>query len=175
MTTNDTEFLSDKTGERRYWIIDLTDKEKDVDFGDWDWIAENNEQLFAEAYHYRNIKWEPFTKEVQEYMDDLISGHKTIDPIEDFIVNWYADITKERKEKGIEVNDIRPELINENPEFKDKYITKNISTILTQVLHLKKKKTKRNGKIPYLYFPTNKTPKECNDREELISDVIKDF
>lgn len=175
MTTNDTEFLSDKTGERRYWIIDLTDKEKDIDFGDWDWVEENNEQLFAEAYHYKDIKWAPFTKEVQEYMDDLVMGHKTIDPTEDFIVNWYGDITKERKEEGIEINDIRPELINENPEFKDKYITRNISMILIQVLHLKKKKTKRNGKTPYLYFPTHRTLEDYGERKELVSDIIKDF
>jgi hypothetical protein len=44
MSTNDTEPFRDMTGNRRYWVIDADER---VDF---EWLATNRDQLFAEAY-----------------------------------------------------------------------------------------------------------------------------
>lgn len=44
MSTNDTEPFRDLTGNRRYWVID---SDEVVDF---EWISDNRDQLFAEAY-----------------------------------------------------------------------------------------------------------------------------
>jgi predicted P-loop ATPase len=46
MSTNDTEPFRDSTGNRRYWAVQSNEP---VNF---EWIAQNREQLFAEAYHY---------------------------------------------------------------------------------------------------------------------------
>ena len=44
-STNETEFLKDRTGERRFWPVDAPKKLDRV------WLSENVDQLWAEAYH----------------------------------------------------------------------------------------------------------------------------
>ena len=44
-TTNETKFLNDSTGNRRYWVIQIGDR---IDVG---WLKENRDQMWAEAYH----------------------------------------------------------------------------------------------------------------------------
>lgn len=46
ITTNETEYLSDPTGNRRFMPIEMYN-----DFIDIEWFTENREQLFAEAVH----------------------------------------------------------------------------------------------------------------------------
>ena len=54
-TTNDSTFLKDKTGSRRYWIVDvpsdplLLDTDKAQPEADLDWLRANRDQLLAEA------------------------------------------------------------------------------------------------------------------------------
>lgn len=45
MSTNDTEPFRDITGNRRYWVVASDSR---VDF---EWLTENRDQLYAEAYH----------------------------------------------------------------------------------------------------------------------------
>lgn len=46
LSTNDAEPFKDVTGNRRYWVIDVTKKINFV------WLQENRDQIFAEAVHY---------------------------------------------------------------------------------------------------------------------------
>src|ERR1019366_5023328 len=46
MTTNQEEYLKDETGNRRWLPVRLVKKTADTE-----WLAENREQIFAEAYH----------------------------------------------------------------------------------------------------------------------------
>lgn len=80
-TTNDSHYLEDETGARRYWPINVNDI-------DLDYIRQNREQLFAEAvYRFRQLKetwWEvpeEDTKKIQE-------TKRVIDPWEDTITEW---------------------------------------------------------------------------------------
>ena len=45
MTTNDHEVLRDQTGNRRFWMVKFDTP------ADFEWLEENRDQLFAEAYH----------------------------------------------------------------------------------------------------------------------------
>src|SRR5699024_8654303 len=49
-TTNDGEFLHDRTGNRRFWPVDVG--VKDHDKHPWDLTKEDINQLWAEAKHY---------------------------------------------------------------------------------------------------------------------------
>lgn len=66
MSTNDTEPFRDVTGNRRYWVVNGREK---VNF---EWLIQNRDQLFAEAYHYylkkKDLPQVPFdiASEIQE-------------------------------------------------------------------------------------------------------------
>lgn len=50
-TTNETEFLRDTTGNRRFWVVDTPNSDSRVDFRP-ELTAEVVQQIWAEAYHY---------------------------------------------------------------------------------------------------------------------------
>lgn len=57
MTTNDNEPLRDVTGNRRYWLVDVKEK------FNFNWVKENRDQLFAEAYYViKNKKEDEYPK-----------------------------------------------------------------------------------------------------------------
>ena len=64
-STNEKDFLRDGTGSRRYWVVEcprldgLSDFDPAQPTANYQWIADNREQLLAEAYHHykAGVKW----------------------------------------------------------------------------------------------------------------------
>lgn len=66
MTTNDTEYMIDGAGDRRFWPVRCgVSKIPDID-----WIKENRDQIWAEAYHYARLKNDKGEFEHKTYMED---------------------------------------------------------------------------------------------------------
>jgi len=163
MTTNDSEYLKDKTGERRYWPVVIPD---DVEFGDWDWIIENKDQLFAEAYTHIDDKYKQLPEEVQKYLDVLVEGRKEIDPLEELIANWYHDLSTETKTDGVTVQNGKDKV--ENPDMRNKYLDREISQIYKHTLHLKQDRHyDKTGKRKRVYMPTKRTIMSEDSKETL--------
>jgi predicted P-loop ATPase len=89
-TTNSTEFLKDKTGNRRFWPVDVFKGKKDI------WVDLDNErdQIWAETYHlYKSgEKIYPNKEEklLATYQQNL---HMEVDELEQIIadrLNWLA-------------------------------------------------------------------------------------
>jgi predicted P-loop ATPase len=91
-TTNNPDFLADKTGNRRYWIVevghgkkrlsvwdDLTDDVVDQMWAEAKWIYEKGEELFldarlekmAEEVQKRHTDGEEMFSEIEDYLDTL--------------------------------------------------------------------------------------------------------
>jgi len=158
MTTNEIEYLQDKTGERRYWIIDIP---RSVKLGDWDWVSENREQLFAEAYTHIDDKYEFMPEDVLEYWTDLVVRRKEVDPIEDVIIEWFAHLPKTTRELGVGVIEAKEYIKTKDmSEFKNQYLDKHISSIFTGVLKLEQRRTRVDGVQKRMYFPTSHTPQQ---------------
>jgi hypothetical protein len=66
-TTNDDSFLTDRTGNRRYWIIEIDPKYNENNTIDLKWLIENRDQLWGEAYHlYKNTTEDEIQKETRD-------------------------------------------------------------------------------------------------------------
>ena len=83
MSTNDAEPFKDVTGNRRYWTVDVKDK---INF---EWLINNRDQLFAEAYFklQNKIELEPVPEEEALARQD---AHLAED-------SWTDDIVREVK------------------------------------------------------------------------------
>jgi predicted P-loop ATPase len=80
-TTNSDDFLQDRTGNRRFWVIEV---QKPVDIK---WLEENRDKIWAAAYHLyrqREIWW--LTQEEEGQSRDINQGFMDALPFEDEIL-----------------------------------------------------------------------------------------
>jgi len=100
MTTNDTDYLKDETGNRRWLPVKLT-KEADVD-----WITENRDQLYAEAYHrvevLKETTWEYPKDDLDELQESRTAAETHMEDIED----WYLGLSMTKRRDGITVKEV---------------------------------------------------------------------
>jgi len=98
VTANNDEILKDETGNRRWWVVVMPDKEADID-----WLEENRDQLFAEAYHrLMNLKestWEVPTDALIEQQESVRMREQN----EDIFTKWYNNLYGETKNAGVTV------------------------------------------------------------------------
>lgn len=83
MTTNQEEYLKDETGNRRWLPVAVKG------IADTDWLQENREQLFAEAYHRVSVLKETTYEFPDDDMLAAQNARRVSDPDEERIVEWY--------------------------------------------------------------------------------------
>ncbi|MBC3804573.1 virulence-associated protein E [Acetobacterium fimetarium] len=171
-TTNDTEYLRDTTGNRRFWPVDLgiTDSTKNV-FTDLDGEVD---QIWAEAY----VAWQLgerlyLTGDVEAMAKEIQEDHKESNPKEGMIIeflkkkvppNWDKRSLSERRmfwaseqmQSGCELverdrvcaAEIWCECLGGDPKQMKRQDSKEINNILSGIKGLKKhKSTQRFGKL----------------------------
>lgn len=94
MTTNQTEYLKDETGNRR-WLPVATIGEANVE-----WLRTNRDQLLAEALYRVSVLKEP-THEFPAETKEQQARRQVSDPNEDRIMEWYMDLTDNVKASGV--------------------------------------------------------------------------
>ncbi len=157
MTTNEEHYLKDDTGNRR-WLPFLTGTI------DVEWIKENRDQLFAEAYHRVIILREPTWEFPKEETEDAQSQRRTIDPQAEEVVEWYCGLTEEQRNDGITTKNAFDAIYNKSTtvilrEAKMNRVDEiRMGSILRVSLFLKKKRQMTNGVTKNRYFPTERTP-----------------
>ena len=81
-TTNKAEFITDQTGSRRYWPVEIGTI-------DTDWTEANREQIWAEAVAaYNNGEKWYLDNEVQKELETQSSEFRQIDPWHEIVENW---------------------------------------------------------------------------------------
>jgi predicted P-loop ATPase len=156
MTTNEIQYLKDETGNRRWWVVRMPEE---VD-ADVEWIEENRDQLFAEAYHRREEGWLDIPKDVAEEKQE---ESRIVDNIEEKVVDWYGNLSEEAREKGVSPWDFfeflhigkeekMPVTIPWNIEIK-------VKSAFAGVLRLVFAQRRREGKKVRRWFMSKSTPK----------------
>ena len=99
MTTNDTDYLKDETGNRRWLPVRLT-KEADVD-----WIIENRDQLYAEAVHRVETLGETTWEYPKDDLDELQESRTAAETHMEDIEDWYLELSMTKRKAGITVKE----------------------------------------------------------------------
>lgn len=159
VTTNKLE-LKDDTGNRRWLPVSL-EKVADID-----WIKENRDQLFAEAYHRVIINGES-THEYPLELEDLQDSRAEWSDDDEEIMLWYAGLTDQEREDGITITmGFNQGLKGEKKPTKIDEI--RIGGILRKTLKLENKVVRIKGSTVRRWVPTEKTKK-------IISLISKDL
>ncbi len=143
MTTNDEEYLKDETGNRRWLPVKLLLPEADIE-----WLKQNRDQLFAEAY-YRVVN---LKETVYEFPQEEVMAAQKERRIhyehEDVIVTWYHELlTDDQREQGITVNQVYRDAMNGSfpSKLMGKYDEMKIADVLRNILDLQNKQIMIRG------------------------------
>lgn len=147
LTTNELEF-KDSTGNRRWLPVELQ-KTADID-----WLQENKEQLYAEAYH-RVIVANESVHVFSDELSDMQDKHMEWSEYDEKVFDWVCDVTN-FEEEGISLHDaIRAAYGSQI------HITgleeKRVSSTLKGQLKMVSRNKREGENVRKRWFPTVKT------------------
>lgn len=181
VTANNDEILKDDTGNRRWWVVFLPDKDADLD-----WLVENRDQLFAEAYeravNLEESVWEIPAEPLREQQDMARMREQN----EDIYAMWYHKLSDQEKAGGVtsrmaycavlEPRDRNGDIIEENHVNLDKRTEMAITRIFKH-LGLKKHRAGRgvNRETRWSESDTLDGMDVIIEKEDAYAEVIKHF
>lgn len=158
MTTNQTEYLKDETGNRR-WLPVACEGVANIE-----WLENNRDQLFAEAYH-RVMELKETTYEFPEEETLAAQSSRRIhSPSQDLIAHWYFNkLTDEDREAGITVFQVYRDALNGGMVHKtlSRYDEMEIADVLKSTLKLEKKRRMMDGIQAMRWFMNEKSMKSA--------------
>jgi len=155
MTTNQSEYLKDETGNRRWLPVAVALPEADVE-----WLQENRDQLFAEAYHRVHVLNESTWEFPREETLAAQQARRVSDPNEDIISEWYyTKVSDSDQEDGVTIDRCFKEALHGN--FVTKPITKfeqmSIATVFREILKLEKRRAMIGGQQGTRWYKSDST------------------
>jgi predicted P-loop ATPase len=158
MTTNESQYLKDTTGNRRWLPVRVPDGHS----ADIEWLKENREQLLAEAYYRVTVLKEKtfeFPTEIEELQEDRVIMPDCVDAV----LDYYNSLTWEEVKLGVITTEGVYNYINKNKsiEIQMRVMSpkegNDIRKVLEGKLHLENKKISLNGFRRHRWLPTSKT------------------
>lgn len=102
-TTNNIEFLTDKTGNRRFLIVDVKKQNEPTKklFGNQEEVEEDMQQIMAEAYHdFKNgMNFLVMPEEFNEEIMEMQANHLVDDGKQGIIEQYLDNIIQEKRQK----------------------------------------------------------------------------
>jgi predicted P-loop ATPase len=168
MTTNDTEYLKDDTGNRRWLIVKMPEGFN----ADIDWLKENREQLFAEAYARRE---EPTWIYPEDVAREWQEQSRVADSIEEDVIEMYQAMKPEHRGEGITIRDVYTYIYRNIPEDRRSPVIERtfewrVKSVLKGVLQLEYTQKRIEGERIRKWFPTIETDRACPYKPREILD-----
>lgn len=163
MTTNQTEYLKDETGNRR-WLPVACNGVANVE-----WLEDNRDQLYAEAYHRVVDQKETVYEFPEDETIAMQSARRIQDPNTDLVVDWYFHkIDDKQREAGITTHQVYRDAICGGMMGKplDRFMEMNLADILRSALRLEKHRKMSGGAQSIRWMATKQTP-ALEDAEKL--------
>lgn len=149
MTTNDYEYMPDGVGDRRFWPVRCAVSGAP----DIDWITENRDQLWAEAYHYamerdddgafrhKTYMGESEMKELSEAQFERLAS----DPWEDIISTYYGESGAGSQINETSTQIVARDVIGVPPDRQDRGVAIKIGHALRSMGWVRKRKRDGSG------------------------------
>jgi hypothetical protein len=150
MTTNQDEYLKDETGNRRWLPVAMVS-----DHADTDWLEENRDQLFAEAYYRAIEKDEKVYEFPEEQMQEEQHKRRLTDPNLDAVSDWYWNaLTPLHRKSGITTFQVYRDALHNgfSPRPMTRFEEMNISDMLRNFMKLTKKQIGEEAKRELRWF-----------------------
>ncbi len=175
MTTNQEEYLKDESGNRRWLPVAC------VTTADVEWLSQNRDQLFAEAYA-RIQKGESIWEFPEDETRAMQESRRISDPNTDAVVDWYMTITDDKvRDAGVTAQQAyNGAIIKQVNSYKPlaKWEEQSIAEILKSVLKLTQKRNRRNGSRQVRYYPSDDTKAMLDETprtEHVPSNLLEEF
>ena len=170
MTTNQNTYLRDETGNRRFLPVEVKNP------ADIEWLENNLEQLYAEAYERAVIKKETIWEFPEETAN--IQESKMIEnPYEESLINWYGHLTLEERNNGITALQAYQKIWQGGVPLGREmgvFQTMQVTSLFSAILKLRKKQTVIDGQRAMRWYPTIETLKIVGAPQEInMTEVFK--
>jgi predicted P-loop ATPase len=169
MTTNQSEYLKDETGNRRWLPVRVLLPEANIE-----WLKENREQLLAEAYHRITVKKETIYEFPLEETRNEQQARRMQDPYTDSVVNWYYNVLKKSdRENGITIFQVYQQVYRGGSTFGSqmaKWEEMSIANLLKDSMKLEKRKVMRDGVRSVRWYNPNEEVEMTN--EQMVESIL---
>jgi predicted P-loop ATPase len=169
-TSNETEFLNDPTGNRRFWVAALTKKV------DQAWVLENRDALWLEAVQLYKAKYTWWLNdEEQRQQEEVTKAHSIKSEAHDLIMAWLqgeipingTSFDKYKPGEGFTTTHILDKVLPQNQNRKQAEM--EASKVLKS-LGFTKKRARKDGALVYLWTGS---PNCLDELDTNIRDVPK--
>lgn len=176
MTTNQSEYLKDETGNRRWLPVTVVSDKVDIA-----WMEKNRDQIFAEAYHRIIVLKETIYEFPKEETIDAQKQRMILDPNTDGVIEWYHHkMNQDDRDRGVTTFMAYRDVycggyVNKPLE---KYHEMIIANIFKSMIGLTKRRSMTNGIQLTRWFDDTHgivTPKEIdprNTKDTITADEI---
>lgn len=170
MTTNDSKYLKDETGNRR-WLPVACNSDANIE-----WLKENREQLYAEAFHrVITLNEDIFEGLSSDVIKDMQESRRIERFEEEAIVSWYNNVPYSKKVEGISLKEVFDGALKVDGSQMNQMHNLIIPTILKNALKLEEKRKMIEGVKRKVYTPTDKTFKIVSRGEEDIFSQLENL
>jgi hypothetical protein len=175
MSTNDSAYLKDETGGRRFLIVKLGK------VADTHWLATHRDNLLAEALYRLEVGGETtyeFSDAAAATLREIQESRTQSNGYDDVVVDWYLGRTKDVQEKGVSTLDIYNACINTstNPRELSKPMSNDIANIVTRLLYLTSiQRPDSEGIRRRKWYPSEETRSHFKLGKEFSDDGVDEF